>query len=109
MVLDDRVVTKEVRREKHPGEDDVHMLRLHGGRQLHVDAPIYAAIKEGQILKKAAWSRELQHDGQTLPLEWSRDFGGMAWAMPIILLIMFATAGYVHVAGGNSEGGNCQR
>ena len=89
--LDGVATTKSIGREKHPGRDDVFWITLGSQPAIHVDEPIYRAIAIGQRLKKPRWSRELRLDDRTLTLTWSRDFGGMLPAMPIILVILAVT------------------
>jgi hypothetical protein len=93
--LDARVTSREVRREKHPGKDDVHLLHLEPFHALHVDGDVYASVTDGDRLRKEAWSRTLQVNDKTLPLVWSRDARGMLVAMPLVLLILLATAAWV--------------
>ena len=93
LALDAQLVKKEMREEKHPPKDSVHLLHFAGeGPPLHVDAAIFAAVEPGEQLQKEAWQRELRHNGETLALVWSDDFQGMLRAMPLLLLIMIATA-----------------
>lgn len=89
--LDARVVRKEVRREKHPGEDDVFLLQLSPGRLLQVDEALFRAVNEGAALRKDAWSRRLEANGRTIELGWSCDFRGMLIAMPTLFVILAAT------------------
>jgi hypothetical protein len=56
---------------------------------------VYAAVVEGETLHKERWSRTLQHGGKPLALAWSRDFYGMTWAMPFILVLLLATALFI--------------
>jgi len=84
--IEGRITLKELRQEKHPGRDDVCYLHLDSGEALHVDAPLFEAVEEGQALQKAAWSPVLLHDGSEFPLRPSRDFWGMAITMPLVLL-----------------------
>lgn len=92
LALDDMVIAAETRREKHPGHDDVYLIELQSRRSVQVDEAVYRAISVGQRLQKPRWSRQLAHDSHVLPLTWSRDFLGMTAAMPIVLLIVAATA-----------------
>lgn len=89
--LDNRVERTELRWEKHPGLDDVHLIWLDNGRELQVDANISTALTEGVRVQKAAWSRAIQVDGHTVPLEWSADFWGMVKCMPLVLVVMAVT------------------
>ena len=90
--LNDVVLKKEVRREKHPGYDDVHLLHFQSGRVLEVDEQVFDAVRDGDLIEKSAWARDLRHGSHTSQLSWSRDFRGMTWAMPIVVLILGVTA-----------------
>jgi hypothetical protein len=91
LALDGVVTTMELRREKHPGRDDVFLLTLQSRSPFQVDEAIYRAVAIGERLHKARWSKELTHDGHTLALDWSRDCRGMVMAMPAVVLILVAT------------------
>lgn len=86
------VKAKEVRREKHPGHDDVFLLALDSGRSLQVDAAVYQAVTKGESLSKSPWSEQLVHGHRTLALAWSADARGMFAAMPATILVMLALA-----------------
>lgn len=85
------IVDKETRREKHPGHDDVHLLRLEDGRMIHVDRPVFEAVRTSERLSKTAWTSVLQHDGRATALEWSADARGMAVMMPLMLAVLLAS------------------
>src|SRR5687768_14043032 len=68
LALSERIALKEVRREKHPGKDDVHLFHLASGKTLHVDAAVYETLAASEFVRKSAWSTELQHDGQAMSL-----------------------------------------
>ncbi len=91
LVLDSKVLSKEVRREKHEGKDDVCLLDLEGLGQMQVDREIYENVAVGETLQKDRHSHELRHDDQVLPLGWSRDHQGMLITMPMCLGILAAT------------------
>ncbi len=74
LALDGQLVRREMRPEKHPGLDDVCLLHLADGRVLHVDAPVYFAVREGQHLRKNRRQRTLRHDDQEFRLVYSTDF-----------------------------------
>ena len=77
----------EVREEKHPGVDDVHLLSVDGS-EFHVDASVGQAVDEEADLRKRAWSSSL-HIGQALHrLSPSVDARGMFVAMPVLLLVL---------------------
>ena len=81
-----RLISKERRPEKHPGIDDVYLLKLAGNRTIQVDEVIYDFVAEGQELKKADWSNQLQSGTETLRLQFSRDFRRMLWVMPATMI-----------------------
>jgi len=84
--VDARVTSKQKLPEKHAGIDDVYLLTLAGGRTVQVDESIYEFAVEGEALKKAGWSNELQCGAETLRLQFSRDFRGMLWVMPAAMI-----------------------
>src|SRR5678815_6192228 len=71
------LIEKELRHEKHPGIDDVYLLALDNGAVLEADQPIFDAVRPSQRLAKQRWERALHIDQSTLPLTFSRDFAGM--------------------------------
>ena len=81
----------EKRREKHPGIDDVFLLRLEQAGEFEVDQAVYDSVALGEKLTKSAWSRQLTHDRQTLQLRWSRNVIGMLWTMPGALIVLAVT------------------
>ena len=86
--LDTKVLSKEVRHEKHEGQDDVCLLELEGLGQMQVDHEFYERVTVGETLKKERMSHELQHGDKLLALHWSHDHRGMCLAMPICLGIL---------------------
>lgn len=96
LALDGRVASREVRHEKHPGNDDVCLLHFEDGRTLHVDAAVFAAVSAGQRLHKSAWQRSLDRDGVRVPLDWSADARGMWPTMGVALVTLLGVAlGYL--------------
>lgn len=91
LVLDTKVLSKEVRREKHEGKDDVCLLELKGLGQMQVDRQIYESVAVGETLQKDRHSRKLRHADQVSQLGWSRDHQGMLMTMPMCLGILAAT------------------
>lgn len=89
--LEGTVTNTEVRREKHPGRDDVFLIKLQSQPAIQVDEPVYRAMAIGQRVAKPRWSRQLRIDDRTLPLAWSRDCGGMIASMPMVLLVLAGT------------------
>jgi len=93
LALDTKILSKEIRHEKHEGKDDVCLLELEGLGQIQVDREIYESVGVGELLKKARHSRELHHSNKDLQLHWSHDHQGMLMAMPMCLGILAALLG----------------
>jgi hypothetical protein len=53
LALDTKVLSKEIRREKHEGKDDVCLLELEGLGQIQVDREIYDSVAVGETLEKS--------------------------------------------------------
>ncbi len=84
--LTGRVERVEVRHEKHPGLDDVHLVTI-SGRETHLDADVASWVREGDEVCKRAWSVELTTPRGVRRLGVSRDFGRMAVAMPLMVVL----------------------
>ena len=83
----DGVVTgTEVRIEKLPGTDDVHIVVV-DGRQIHVDPSIEGALSKGERVSKAAFSTSLETSDGPLPLRPSTGFWRMLIVMPAMLAL----------------------
>jgi hypothetical protein len=83
----DGVVTgTEVRIEKLPGTDDVHIVVI-DGRQIHVDSSIEGALSKGERVSKAAFSTSLETSDGPLPLRPSTAFWRMLIVMPAMLAL----------------------
>lgn len=93
--LNGTVVSKQRKAEKWRGVDDVYLLVLDSGRRVQVDAAVFEAVAERQMIRKQAWDRTLEADGQTIPLDWSADTRGMLWAMPLTVLVCVAVGVFV--------------
>jgi hypothetical protein len=89
--LHSRVVRQEVRKEKHPGRDDVFLLFLEAGQLLQVDRSVYERISPGETIEKLAWQRHLKVSSESVELHWSADVAGMVWAMPLIMFTFIVT------------------
>ncbi len=89
--LDDEVIEMRQLREKHPGKDDVYLLDLRQQGVVQVDKHVFKAVSEAERIRKERWSRQLDHDGHTIDLEWSVDLHGMLWAMPGSLIVILMT------------------
>ena len=92
--LDDQIVGRQQRREKHPGKDDVYLLDLRHQGVIQVDKDVFEAVSNGATIRKARWSRQLEHDERSTDLEWSEDFRGMLLTMPGALLVMLVTIAF---------------
>ena len=90
--LHDVVTGREIRREKHPGVDDVFLLHLQSGRCLVVDERVFQQVNQGDAIRKDAWSRLVEHNGPIAALTWSSDAGRMLWTMPLVLLVFLVAA-----------------
>ena len=101
--LDARVIGKEIRREKHPGKDDVYVLLLSPAHAVQVDESLFNSIEEGNHLQKDAWSRRLKCSGRTIALGLSADFRGMSLAMPALMVVLLAAALAQKMAGSGTE------
>lgn len=88
LALDTTVLRKETRHEKHPPKDDVCLLHTSSQGTLHVDQEVFDAVTPGERLHKAAWSRQLLRGDQPMALEYSADFRGMLFVMPIFVLVV---------------------
>lgn len=79
----------EVREEKHPGVDDVFILRLApGGREIVIDREVVELLQRGDAIEKDAWSSEMSITGEQVErvdLETSSDFKRMLIAMPLLV------------------------
>ena len=85
--LNGRVEMIEVRREKHPGVDDVHLVAIEG-RTIHVDEAFAMHLDLGMRVVKRGWSTQVTVNGRDVTIHPSRDFYGMAIVMPLLLVIL---------------------
>ena len=90
--LDTTVLRKETRHEKHPPKDDVCLLHTSSQGVLHVDREVFDAVSSGEHLQKAVWSRQLLRNDLPMALEYSADFRGMLFVMPIFVLVVVAVS-----------------
>lgn len=88
--ISSRVQSVEVRREKHPGVDDVFIVGLETGKVV-VDFEVADLLRIGGSIRKEAFSREAIVDRNVVSLETSRDFGRMLIAMPLLLFCAVLT------------------
>lgn len=82
--LTGRVGRIEVRPEKHPGLDDVHLVTV-SGDETHLDSESAALLRDGDDIRKDSWSAELTTPRGTSRLRLSRDFWRMLLAMPLLI------------------------
>ncbi len=74
--------------EKTPGVDDVYLVTLDSNRRIQVDGPVFDALVLNRSIDKCVWSRTLESDGRMIEIVWSPDFHGMAWAMPLTVVLV---------------------
>ena len=86
VALSGRVERVELRTEKHPGLDDVYLVRV-GGRTTHLDADVASLFEVGADVQKAAWSRSLTTSRGVQQISVSTDFKRMTIAMPLIVAL----------------------
>jgi hypothetical protein len=90
--IDGTVAAVEVRREKHPGVDDVWLVHFDDGRRLHADADVARHLSADVALAKAVGETQLRVDDAPVDLALSRDAVGMLWVLPLTLLSAAAAA-----------------
>jgi hypothetical protein len=88
--IDAEVAILDIKREKHPGIDDVHFMTLTTGETLHVDKSVAEKLQVGMPIRKQAWEHKLMTEKEQISLEYSKDFRGMMWVMPLSFLVAFA-------------------
>lgn len=88
--LDGVVTHHHIKYEKHPGLDDVYLVRVDGGRRLVVDRVVGSQLGVGETVRKRAMSTTLSTDGGAVPLHLSDDARGMAVVMPSALIAVIA-------------------
>lgn len=88
LALSGRVERVDVRGEKHPGLDDVHLVTI-AGRTTHLDAGVASQLRVGDVVSKGAWSTTIATPRGQVELVLSQDFRRMAVSMPLILLLVF--------------------
>ena len=93
--LDAQLVHRDISYEKHAGVDDVYWLVFESGKKIHVDKLVFEAVQKDEYLKKAAFSKQLQHGQETLQLTWSPDFVGMLKVMPLLTILMISLCALV--------------
>lgn len=86
--IDGTVTAMDRRLEKHPGLDDVYLISIDSGRWMQIDKLLFDLLHNGSQLTKQRWSKQIEVDGQSTHLEFSRDFVGMVRAFPLICSIL---------------------
>jgi hypothetical protein len=89
--LRDTVDRVEVRQEKHPPVDNVHLVHLEGGDVLHVDADIANELGPGSRLRARA-ARSLTVDDRILERTPSHDLKAAAVVLPLMVLLVVLVA-----------------
>ena len=82
IAVDGEVTHHEVKHEKHPGVDDVYLVRIDSGRQLVVDREVGRAIRAGDVVSKHRWSTTLTTPRGEVALAASRDANAMVLVLP---------------------------
>ena len=95
LALEGVVRNKELRREKHPGVDDVYLLHLDRSGAIPVDRSVFDHVQPGDLLRKPRWSRQLQAGNRYVPLSWSDDSRGMLVAMPVAWAVIGLSLGAI--------------
>jgi len=83
-----KVAQKQRLIEKTLGVDDVYLVTFASHRRIQVDGPVFDALVLNRAVTKSAWSRTLQCNGRMTGLDWSSDFHGMLWTMPLIAILL---------------------
>ena len=86
--LHGNVTQKQRLIEKTPGIDDVYLVTFDSIRRIQVDRPVFDSLVPNRSVNKPAWSRTLDSDGRMVNIDWSADFRGMVWAMPLIAVML---------------------
>ncbi len=81
--LEGTVTKIEMRREKHPGLDDVYLVRV-GDRTMHLDTDLGRHIRKGDRVSKRRWQSTLQTPRGPVRLHPSKDFWRMLIWMPVL-------------------------
>lgn len=86
--LNGKVESVDVLTEKHPGLDDVYLVRI-GDREIQVDEAVARSLRVGDHIRKDSWTWEilnLSDVGTSIRLTPSKDFWGMGRTMPVVLI-----------------------
>ena len=93
--FDGEVARIEVRHEKHPPIDDVHLVHV-GGDTTHVDRGLAAQLRPRDEIRKARLDRRVVVNGRSIDLRASRDLRRAGLAMPLMLLLTIAVLAVRH-------------
>lgn len=88
LALQDKVSDIELRHEKHPGHDDVFLVRFERTCTTHVDAEVAELLQVGDAIQKESNQRSILINSKPHSLQWSSDVRGMFVAMPALVLII---------------------
>lgn len=83
----------EIRREKHPGLDDVHLVTI-SGSEIHLDADVASLLRVGDETRKAWGATGLTTPRGESRIKPSKDFLRMAVAMPLVVGLALLLLGY---------------
>ena len=92
------VESVEVRREKHPGLDDVHLVTI-SGREIHLDADVASLLRVGDETRKAWGSTALTTPRGRSHIAPSKDFWRMIIAMSLLFGLALLLLGHFRRAG----------
>jgi membrane-anchored protein YejM (alkaline phosphatase superfamily) len=67
------------------------LMHLDPGGVVQVDRSVYEAVRDGELVRKDSWSRQLQVGSDLVDLEWSRDVYGMVVVMPLVFCVLLVT------------------
>ena len=87
VALDGRVERIEIRHEKHPPIDDVHLVYINGD-STHVDRQLALQFSRGVPLRKGRLDTSVMIGGRTVDLRASTDLRRAAVVMPLMLLLI---------------------
>lgn len=92
LALDAEVIDIDIRREKHPPLDDVHLVTFSDGRTMQVDREIAGKFIVGDQLRKRRSETTLLVNDRPLALAWSADAQGMSPAMRVAAIALAGVA-----------------
>ena len=89
VALDGVVARVEVRHEKRPPADDVHLVHV-DGNLVHVDAALAARLRRGDRVEKRRLAGAARVEGRRVELSPSRDLRRSAIVLPAMLVLVGA-------------------